>query len=204
MKQALALAALFGLVYALTGLFAQEKGAPETMEQSLSAIIKLNKKMEKITFRTVLGEKKTLEEIGGGNATIVVFLNFQCPISNRYVPELVEMSAIFKDRKVNIIGVCCDVESPKELANHIQEFKINFPVFYDPEHIVSTAFLADYTPQVFLMDSVMTLRYFGRINDQYEDRATRNFVIKTHDLRDALSNVLANKEVLIQYTQSVG
>ena len=65
MKQALALAAPFGLIYAITGLFAQEKGAPETMEQSLSAIIKLNKKMEKITFRTVSGEKKTQEEIGG-------------------------------------------------------------------------------------------------------------------------------------------
>ncbi|MFN5291745.1 MAG: hypothetical protein ACK5E4_16780, partial [Planctomycetia bacterium] len=50
----------------------------------------------------------------------------------------------------------------------------------------------------------MTLRYFGRINDQHEDRATRNLIVKNHDLKEALSSVLANKEVLIQYTQPVG
>lgn len=110
-------------------------------------------------------------------------MNFQCPISNKQTPELIELAEKYKEKKVNIIGVCCDVESPKELANHIQEFKINFPVFYDPEHFVSTQFLADITPQVYLIDSAMTLRYFGRINDQHENRATRNLIIKTMTLK---------------------
>lgn len=204
-----AIVSMVGLALGMSVILAQEKkeqNAPEqnASNQTLSALIKLNKKIENINFVSVTGEKKTLEELRGGNATIVAFLNFQCPISNKQTPELIELAEKYKEKKVNIIGVCCDVESPKELANHIQEFKINFPVFYDPEHFVSTQFLADITPQVYLIDSAMTLRYFGRINDQHEDRATRNLIIKNHDLKEALSNVLANKEVLIQYTQPVG
>ena len=209
MRIALVMVSMVGLVLGMSVILAQEKkeqNAPEQngSDQTLSALIKLNKKIENITFVGVTGEKKTIEELRGVNATIVVFLNFQCPISNNQTPELIELAQKYKEKKVNIIGVCCDVESPKELANHIQEFKINFPVFYDPEHFVSTAFLADITPQVYLIDSAMTLRYFGRINDQHEDRATRNLIVKNHDLKEALSSVLANKEVLAQYTVSVG
>jgi len=204
MRTVLAAFCMVGLIHALTGIFAQEKNDQVVLNETLSAVIKLNKNIENITFNSIMGEKKTLEELRGANATIVAFLNFQCPISNRQTPELEELAEKYKGKKVNIIGVCCDVESPKELAKHVQEFKITFPVFYDPNHIVSTAFLADITPQVFLIDSAMTVRYFGRINDQYEDRATKNLIVKNHDLRDALNNVLANKEVLPQYTQSVG
>ena len=209
MRIIFAIFSMVGLLLGISVILAQEKKELTTPEknapdQPLSAIIKLNKTIEKITFTSITGEKKTLEELRGANATIVVFLNFQCPISNKQTPELIELAEKYKEKKVNIIGVCCDVESPKELANHIQEFKINFPVFYDPEHFVSTEFLADITPQVYLIDSAMTLRYFGRINDQHEDRATRNLIVKNHDLKEALSSVLANKEVLIQYTQPVG
>ncbi|MEI6687367.1 MAG: redoxin domain-containing protein, partial [Planctomycetota bacterium] len=148
-----AIVSMVGLALGMSVILAQEKkeqNAPEqnASNQTLSALIKLNKKIENITFVSISGEKKTLEELRGGNATIVVFLNFQCPISNKQTPELIEIAEKYKTKKVNIIGVCCDVESPKELANHIQEFKINFPVFYDPEHFVSTQFLADITPQV--------------------------------------------------------
>lgn len=204
MRIVFAIVSLVSLVLGMSVILAQEKKEPNDQEQTLSALVKLNKKIESLTFTDIAGDKKTLEEVRGANATIVAFLNFQCPISNKQTPELIELATKYKQKKVNIIGVCCDVESPKELANHIQEFKINFPVFYDPEHIVSTTFLADITPQVYLIDSAMTLRYFGRINDQHEDRATRNLIVKNHDLLAALNNVLANKEVLPQYTQSVG
>jgi peroxiredoxin len=204
MRKFFTIVGMVGMVLGISVILAQEKKEQGPADQTLSSIIKLNKKIENITFTGVSGEKKTLEELKGANATIVAFLNFQCPISNKQTPELIELGEKYKGKKVNIIGICCDVETPKELASHINDFKITFPVFYDPDHIVSTAFLADFTPQVFLIDSSMTLRYFGRINDQYEDRATKNLVIKNHDLREALTNVLANKEVVPQYTQPVG
>ncbi len=171
---------------------------------SLSAIIKLQKGIEDVTFTDVLGKQKKLSEVKGASATIVVFLNFQCPISNKIVPELVEIADQYKNKKVKVIGVCCDVESPQELEKHIAEFKITFPVFYDPQHILSTKFLADFTPQAYLIDSAMTLRYVGGINDQYEDRATKNLVVKNHFLKTALNSVLANKDFIPTYTQPVG
>jgi len=192
------------LLSVLTWVKAQEKTSSGDQGAGISAIVLINKKISDITFTSISGEKKTLEQLKGANATIVAFLNFQCPISNRRTPELIEFGNKYKDKKVNIIGVCCDVESPKELSNHIKEFRINFPVFYDPDHIVSSAFYADVTPQFFVIDSGITLRYSGRMNDQYEDRATKNLVVKNHDLKQALENVLANKEVNPKLTQSIG
>ena len=192
------------LLIVLTCVKAQEKTSSGDQGAGISAIVLINKKISDITFTSISGEKKTLEQLKGANATIVAFLNFQCPISNRRTPELIEFGNKYKDKKVNIIGVCCDVESPKELANHIKEFRINFPVFYDPDHIVSSAFFADVTPQFFLIDSAMTLRYSGRMNDQYEDRTTQNLVVKNQDLKLALESVLANKEVNVKITHPIG
>ena len=204
MKSAATIGIAIALLFGISVIIAQEKANPLDQNSENTAIVLLNKRVGNITFASIAGEKKTLEDLKGANATIVAFLNFSCPISNKQTPELIELAQKYKEKKVNIIGVCCDVESPRELASHIQEFKINFPVFYDPEHVVSTLFLADVTPQVFLIDSEMNLRYFGRINDQYEDRATRNLIIKNHDLKEALNTVLANREVLVQYTASAG
>ena len=192
------------LLFLLTWVKAQEKTTSGDQGTGISAIVLINKKISNISFTSISGEKKTLEELKGTNATIVAFLNFHCPISNKIIPELIELGNQYKEKKVNVIGVCCDLESPKELDIHIQDFKINFPTYYDPEHIVSSAFYADVTPQFFLIDSGMTLRYAGRMNDQYFDRTTPNLVVKNQDLKVALENVLANKEVNLKITQPIG
>ena len=114
MRILFAIVSMVGFVLGMSVILAQEKkeeNVPEQngSDQTLSALIKLNKKIENITFVSVTGEKKTIEELRGANATIVAFLNFQCPISNKQTPELIELAEKYKEKKVNIIGVCCDV-----------------------------------------------------------------------------------------------
>ena len=101
MRIALVMVSMVGLVFGMSVILAQEKkeqNAPEqnASDQTLSALIKLNKKIENITFVSVTGEKKTIEELRGANATIVAFLNFQCPISNKQTPELIELAKMYK------------------------------------------------------------------------------------------------------------
>lgn len=78
MRILFAIVSMVGLAIGMSVILAQEKkeqNAPEqnASNQTLSALIKLNKKIENINFVSVTGEKKTLEELRGGNATIVAF-----------------------------------------------------------------------------------------------------------------------------------
>ncbi len=105
MRITLVMVSMVGLVLGMSVILAQEKkeqNAPEqnASGQTLSAIIKLNKKIENISFVGVTGEKKTIEELRGSNATIVAFLNFQCPISNKHTPELIDLSQKYMEKKV--------------------------------------------------------------------------------------------------------
>ena len=86
MRKFFTIVGMVGMVLGISVILAQEKKEQGPADQTLSSIIKLNKKIENITFTGVSGEKKTLEELKGANATIVAFLNFQCPISNKQTP----------------------------------------------------------------------------------------------------------------------
>src|SRR5690348_9743395 len=57
-------------------------------------------------------------------AQVFVFVRTDCPISNRYAPELQRLAAEFADRGVKFWLVYPDAaESPAAIKNHIAEFR---------------------------------------------------------------------------------
>ena len=172
--------------------------------ESLQAILRLDKPVRSVEMVDTKGAMFTLEQLRGKEATLVAFLNFQCPVSNRYVSVLNDLAAKYASKGVSMIGVVCDVESQQELDKHVGEFRVGFKMMYDPVHKVSRHFLADMTPQVFVMDKNLVLRYFGAIDDQYQDRTTRLDVAKTHHASEAIQQILAGKEVENKHFQAIG
>lgn len=171
---------------------------------NLAQLLRLDKPVRPIDMVDISGGRFSLQDLRGKNATLVVFLNFQCPVSNRYVTVLNELADTYAKKDVSMIGVVCDVESKQELAKHIGEFRVGFKMMYDPLHAVSRHFLADMTPQAFLMDKNLVLRYFGAIDDQYQDRTTRLKEAKTPHVAEALEQILTGKDVTTKHTQAVG
>jgi hypothetical protein len=102
---------------------------------------------------------------GKRKALVVTFLDFRCPISNRTVPELNEMALKYNCLGVDFFGIVCDCITGPKLTNKSKAFKINFRLFHDPNHTIASNFRATVTPQVFLIGSNGTLRYFGSVND---------------------------------------
>ena len=88
MRILFAIVSMVGLVLGMSVILAQEKkeqNDPEqnTSGQTLSALIKLNKKIENITFVGVTGEKKTIEELVNYISKI---LNFSGPFEHVPAP----------------------------------------------------------------------------------------------------------------------
>jgi len=173
-------------------------------DENLGLLLRLGKEVRPITFVDTKGKKWELHDQKDAKVIVVTFLDFKCPISNRYVPVLNALAEKYKESGVVVAAVICDVENAEELERHTREFAVNFKVFYDPQHLVANHFLADTTPQSFLMDRDKMLKYFGAIDDQYQDRTTRLKSVKTPYLADAIDKVLANKPVEINHTHAFG
>jgi hypothetical protein len=85
-------------------------------------------------------------------------------------------------------------DDAKRIAAHAREYAIPFPVLRDEGGALAGRFGARRTPEAFVLDGTRTVRYQGRIDDQFGIGFQRPQPLR-HDLATALDEVLAGKKV---------
>src|SRR5262245_23694928 len=165
---------------------------------------KLNKAIENVSFTTTDGKSVELKTLQGKKATVVVFLSFDCPVSNSYATTLTEMHKAFAEKDVAFVGVVPSDEPPAAVAKKVKEYKLPFPVVTDPKLTAADAFKAITTPEAFVLDHNSILRYRGRIDNAYYARLKRNPQVTEFDLKNAVEALLAGKDVPVPATVAVG
>jgi peroxiredoxin/mono/diheme cytochrome c family protein len=150
------------------------------------------------------GKPVAFAGLAGEKATVVVFLSFDCPNSNGYTPTLIDLHKEFGSKGVKLVGISETELTADELKAKVKEYSLPFPVFADPKQAVADAFKAKITPEAFVLDHNLVMRYRGRIDNQYTDRLKRNPKVTDHDLRNALEDQLAGKPVRTPVTTAVG
>lgn len=163
---------------------------------------KLGKKIE-ATF-AASSKRVALAEVAGPKATVVVFLSFDCPNSNGYSSTLIDLAKAYADQGVKFVAVCENDMTADDLKAKVAEYKLPFPAFLDPNQETANNFKAKITPEVFVLDHNQHLRYRGRIDDTYSARLKRNPKVTSHNLKDALTDLLAGKPVREPVTEAVG
>jgi len=166
---------------------------------------KLGQKIADVSFADVTGKKISLADLRGTKATVVVFLSFECPVSTSYSPVLTEMKKRYADRGVTFVGICAgESETAASIAKRIAEFSLGFPVYCDNHGLAIAAFKAEKTPEAFVLDHNSVLCYRGRVDDAFAARLKRNQQIKSHDLENALDEIIAGKAVSHPVTEAIG
>ncbi len=161
----------------------------------------LGAKIDNVKLTRLDGKSLALYDLKA-RAIVVVFLRFDCPVSNSYMAELNELARTYKDAA--FLGVCPCRDEPADLAKQAQEFQLGFPIVADAKLRAVKALHARVTPEVCVLDGEMVLRYRGRIDDGYAARLKKNKGVTRHDLREALGEVLAGKEVAQPVTTAIG
>lgn len=139
------------------------------------------------------------------SATVLVFMSNRCPGVKAYDERLRTLHQRFSPQGVRFIGVNSVPESlyPTEsiagMRRAAEARKLAFPYVKDPEQRLMRDLGAVCTPQVFVLDKDMVLRYRGRIDDSFLAAKAR-----VHDLRDALNDVLAKRQVAQPETVPLG
>ena len=137
-------------------------------------------------------------------AVVVVFLGTACPVSNGQLIELTRLHKDYADKGVQFLGINSNQQDKRaDVAKHAKEREIPFPVLKDEGAKVADLFHAERTPEVFLLDEKSTIRYRGRISDQF-GVDVKKLQPTVRELADAIDAVLAGKPVTVSETIAPG
>ncbi|MGD1852069.1 MAG: thioredoxin family protein [Cyanophyceae cyanobacterium] len=139
-------------------------------------------------------------------AIAMVFMCNHCPFVRSYLSRLMALQAEFSPQGITLLGINPndpnkslddDFEAMKRFA---AEQKLNFPYLWDSTQDVARSFQAEFTPQVFVVDSHFVLRYIGAIDDepQSPDAVTEPY------LRQALQAIVDGKPVSTTFSEATG
>src|SRR5207302_8522850 len=82
--------------------------------------------------RDLGGNRRDLRGFAGKKATVVAFVGADCPVSNLYVPRLLELEALYRPKQVQFLAVYPhEHEDLDRIAMHASDRDLPFPVLKD-------------------------------------------------------------------------
>ena len=137
-------------------------------------------------------------------ATVIIFMGWECPIMRQYVPRLKELRAEFQGRGVRWLAINSNQhDSLSELQYFAKSFNFDFPILKDVGNRLADQFAARRTPEVFLLGSNNRIVYQGRIDDQFTYGRQRPDVV-TQFLANAIEETLSGERVSQEYVEPAG
>lgn len=134
---------------------------------------------------------------------VLVFTTTDCPISNRYAPEIQRLAAKFEGKAEFVLVYPVPADSPEKIREHAKKFAYALQTVRDADRQLLKQTGVTVTPEVAVMSGTRVL-YRGRIDDRHIDFGKDRLKPTRHDLDEALVAVIAGKPVAQRETQAVG
>ncbi|MEZ6134151.1 MAG: redoxin domain-containing protein [Pirellulaceae bacterium] len=151
-----------------------------------------------------VGGESVRVQSGESNLTAVCFLGAQCPMARSYAATLNRLQNKYAKNGVRIVGVFSNSQdSIEDVQRYANELRVEFSVVHDAQNDIADRYAATRTPEVFLLDRELKLRYHGRIDDRLSPGVTRQSATR-EDLRIAIDEFLAGKPVSVIDTVALG
>ena len=138
-------------------------------------------------------------------AIVFIFIRTDCPISNRYAPEVRRLHEKFASSGVKFWLVYLDPdESSQLIRNHIKEYEYRLSALRDNHHKLVKITGAQVTPEAAVFSPPGRMVYRGRIDDRYVAFGKARPSPTTHDLEQVLEAMLEGKQVTSKTTAAIG
>lgn len=147
---------------------------------------------------TVSGKTYSLSDLAQGQVTVIMFICNHCPYVVHVNSEIVRVAQDYQAKGVSFIAISSnDIknypdDAPDKMTRQAKLCGYTFPYLYDASQEVAKAFDAACTPDFYVFDQELKLRYRGRLDDS---RPGTKHPLTGKDLRAALNAILQNKEV---------
>src|SRR5580692_10234424 len=187
------------VVAALVGLNGSAWGAESAV----------GRKVESFTLKDFRGKDHSLKEmLAQHKGVAVIFVGTECPLVKLYATRMQELSQEFAKKGVALVAID---SNRQDAITEIDAFAringLSFPILKDVGNKVADQLGATRTPEAILLDSQGTVRYQGRIDNQYTFGAGVGFAqpqLKRKDLAIAVDEMLAGKPVSVATTEFKG
>ena len=140
----------------------------------------------------------------GVEATVLLFVMTDCPISNRYAPEVRRLH----DESAGAVRfwlVYVDAQRQvDELREHRASFGYPFGALRDVDGALVTLAGATVTPEAVVFDAAQRMIYRGRIDDRFVSFGVARRAPRTRDLHDRLRRIVAGESLAFSETRAVG
>ena len=156
---------------------------------------------------TVTGQPVDRDDLRSDVATVIIFMCNHCPYVLHVLEEIVNVSDEYSAKGIKFAGISAnDVEnypddSPEKMKELAEKMNFTFPYLYDESQEVARAYDAACTPEFHVFDKDMRCVYRGQLDDS---RPGNDLEVNGSDLRNALDNILAGKNVDPLQKPSIG
>lgn len=169
----------------------------------------VGRKVSSLTLKDFRGQSHALDKIlQTKKGVAVIFLGTECPLAKLYAHRMQELCKEFEGKGIAFLGIDSNrQDSLTALDAFARQYGITFPLLKDLGNKAADQFGATRTPEAFLLDASGTIRYRGRIDDQYGFGAGVGYAqpqLRRRDLAEAMKQVLAGKPVSLAATEAKG
>lgn len=151
------------------------------------------------------GQKIDALQVTNAKAQVFLFVTTDCPISNRYAPEVRRIYEEFAPQGVQFRLVYADADTtPEQIQKHLKDFSYPMEAVRDPQHALVNYTGARVTPEAAVLLPDGRKVYGGRIDNWYEDFGKRRPEPTQYDLREVLKSILAGQPVTVESSPAIG
>jgi thiol-disulfide isomerase/thioredoxin len=142
------------------------------------------------------GQERSLTDLKGKVATVIMFICNHCPFVKHINEELVKLANDYQSKDINFIAINSNdaekypEDAPEKMIYHAQQLNYPFPYLFDETQEVAKAYDAACTPDFFIYDDNLQLVYRGQLDDA---RPGNNIEVNGQDIRSALNALLVGE-----------
>lgn len=150
------------------------------------------------------GHDVSLSDFKDSRLVVVAFLGTECPLAKLYAVRLEQLARAYSSDQVAVIAIDSNLQDRlTEMGAFAKRHGLSYPFLKDKGSQVADLLGAERTPQVFLLDELRTVRYQGRIDDQYVVGIQRTQP-EREDLKEAIQELLDGRPVQVAKTTPLG
>lgn len=181
---------------------------PETTASAPTGYV-LGDAVSDFKLKNIDGKMMSLADFQSAKGFIIVFTSNHCPFSKSYEDRVIALDRKYASQGFPVITInpndpdAYEEDSFANMQVRAKEKGYPFPYLTDDTQVVSKAFGAMRTPQVYVLKKEggkIIVSYIGAIDDNAQDPSgvTKRYV------EDAVNNLLVGKPVVTTSTKAVG
>ncbi len=179
---------------------AADKGKIKTMAIGKAA------PLPDLKMQDISGKQVSIKDLKKDNGLLVVFSCNTCPFVIDWEDRYPMMDEYCKKNNIGMVVVNPNEakregdDSHIKMVVHAKEKGYSFPYVIDKNHQLADACGATRTPELFLFDKDLKLRYNGAIDDSQKDKGK----VKDFYIQKAMENMVSGKPIDPSKTKSIG